>query len=131
MDTADDINEIGDVRGSRCDRLVEGDRFALRDGSQPFQHLEVAAAGQTAVREQSWNLTGVRSLPVQRRGVRPGRVERADPRGRRAIGRAKRDRPVAGAAGGPPDREKRLFRVSVIGVLTQHAEHLKVRTRFL
>jgi hypothetical protein len=82
---AHDINEIGNFRGPAHDRPVERDGLGLRDGAEPFHDLEVAAAGQTTVREQFWYLAGVRGLPVQRRGVRAGRVERADPRGRRAV----------------------------------------------
>jgi hypothetical protein len=46
--------------------LVECDGFVLGDGSQPFQDLQVAAAAETAVREQVRDLAGVRGLPVQR-----------------------------------------------------------------
>jgi hypothetical protein len=131
VDTAHDINEIGNFRGPRGDRPVERDGFVLGDGSEPFEHLEVAAAGQTTVREQYWDLASVRGLPVQRCGIRAGRVERADPRGRRAVRRAERDRPVAGTARRPRRREKRSFHVPVIGLPAQRAKRLTVWARIL
>ncbi len=131
MDTAHDINETGNFRGPHGDRPVKGDGLLLGDGPEPFQHLQITATGQTTVREQLWDLAGVCGLPVEHRGIRAGRVERADPRGRRAVGRAKCDRPVAGTARCPPRREKRLCRVSMIGLPSQQAERLTVWARLL
>ncbi|MER7443890.1 hypothetical protein [Micromonospora avicenniae] len=80
MDTAHDINEIGNFRGPLGHRPVECDGFVPGDGLKPFQNLNIAAAGQTAVREQRWDLASVRGLPVQRSGIWAGWVERADAR---------------------------------------------------
>src|SRR5215211_2278191 len=98
MDTAHGINEISDFRRPTDDRLVERDSLVLGHGVEPFHDLEVATASQTTVYEQFRDLAGMRGLSVQRRGVRAGRVERADPRRGRAVGRAERNRPVAGSA---------------------------------
>jgi hypothetical protein len=113
------------------DRPVECGGFGFGDGFKPFQHLKVATAGQTTVRDQCRDLAGVRGLPVQGCGIRAGWVERADPRGRRAVGRAQCDRPVAGAARAPPVPEERLFYVSMVGLSGQKAEHLRVQAYFL
>jgi hypothetical protein len=46
VDPAHDVHEIGDLRGSPGDCLVERDGVVLGDGPQPFHDLQVAASGQ-------------------------------------------------------------------------------------
>jgi hypothetical protein len=50
--TPHDVDQIGDLRGPPSDCPVKGDGLVLGDRSKPFQHLQIAAAGQTTVREQ-------------------------------------------------------------------------------